>query len=227
MRRLLVILATLLAFVLLARPITMPVRSASLALTTTPTMPHVNLPLLADAQPTTTPTVTSTSIPTQSPSPTRTQEPLTGVINGDFEQGSSVGWLDEGGYITNVSPDVTPYSGQFLARLPDSPTGPTISQDIVPLPQSPYLTYWMYIVSTEQVCGLDRGGVATYYQDTLIVLDSVNLCMATANTQWVRRSIDLTAYINKQVSLEALTGTFDTVSNSTLYVDFFSLSAIP
>lgn len=218
-----------------------------LAITTTPTSPRVNLPLIRDGRtpgplPSATPSQTNTSTatssatatstatrtPTATPTATAPPEPLIGVVNGDFELGPSAGWSNGTGIIVSAAgAGVAAYRGSFLAVLPESNEANEIAQSVNVPASAPYLTYRARITSTESTCGVDIGGVGVTLGGEVVATDRLNLCTATASGEWVRRSVDLSAYAGQAVSIQILAGTFGATPNSTLYVDFVTFSAAP
>ena len=196
--------------------------------------PVASLPLILaygmsepSATPTRTATPTHTTIPTSTP--TQTPIPVTLLPNGDFEQGAAV-WepqVNAEALITNDPPaPVTARSGAYVAGLPASQSDPAeldMLNVMVPLGE-PYLGYWVWIRSTEPVCGDDVGGVAI----SSTVRDRFNLCAATQTNGWVKRSLDLSDYAGQSVTIILGAGTFDTTAvDSFLYVDDVGFQAVP
>jgi hypothetical protein len=182
----------------------------------------------------TTPTVTRTPTPTHvslSPTPTPTHVPVTLLANGDFEQGAVL-WTPQPSantsIITNPPAPVTPRSGthvaQFAALQPGT-GGAEIDQTNVVVPaDKPYLSYWVWIRSTEPLCGFDVGGVGI----DSTTIDRFNLCVATQTDGWVHRSLDLSAQAGQTVTVILIADTLDVnPPNSVLYIDDVGWRSVP
>lgn len=202
---------------------------ASWGLARAATQPRVYIPLIrADGGPTITPTQPVPATPTVTRTPTITPVPVTLLPNGDFEQGAAL-WEPQVAATTVITTNapIPAHSGTYVARLVASEFGMGMEIDlanqVVPA-VTPYLSYWVWIQSTEPVCGSDRGGVAI----NPTAIDKFNLCVATQTDQWVRRSLDLSAYAGDTVTIILIVDTFDTDSpNSTLFIDDIGWRAAP
>jgi hypothetical protein len=114
---------------------------------------------------TATPTNTATSTPSQTP--TNTPVPVQLLPNGDFEQGKTVWTPQENAdaiIIQSPPSPVVPRSGSWLAETITFSSGamPFDSPDVVVPVDKPYLSYWVWIRSTEPICGRDIGGVSIH-----------------------------------------------------------------
>lgn len=172
--------------------------------------PCTYIPLVMKSGPTVPSTPTKTATPTTTPTvtrtPTATQVPVTLLDNGDFEQ-DGLHWFDPANYITDTLP-VAAHSGTFAIWLRGNDMNTEISRDItVPL-DKPVLSYWIWIRSTEPTCGDDGGGVS-FSAATPFLIDSFDLCTATATTGWVQRTVDLSAVAGQTGTLVLIAGTFD------------------
>jgi len=179
-----------------------------------------------------TPLATITPFPTRTPSPTATPVPVTLLTNGDFEQGA-VFWQPQAAanaaIITNPPSPVAPHSGTHVARLyaaqQDFVSAIDAVNVTVPI-NTPYLSYWVWVRSTELTCGDDLGGAGV--SDTSPVVDKFNLCAATQTSGWVNRGLNLSVYAGQSVTIEILTGTFDTdTPDSFLFVDDVGWQPVP
>jgi hypothetical protein len=96
--------------------------------------------------------------PTPKPSPTPTPIPPP-IVNGDFEQGSKVGWSFSGGaYLGQVSGHA--HSGtKYGAMGSRSATTEQITQIVTVPNDAPYLTYLDTTSSEQATCGYDEGFV--------------------------------------------------------------------
>lgn len=195
--------------------------SATPLLTPLPTIPGV---------PTKTIAPTATATPTPTSTPTVTPVSVTLFTNGDFEQGA-VYWQPQTNanntIITNPPSPVVPRSGTRVARLTATQLSTEAAIDavdvIVPA-DKPYLSYWVWIRSTEPTCGDDVGGAGV----SLTVRDSFPLCAATQTNGWVNRGLDLSAYAGQAITIEIGAGSFETdTPDSFLFVDDVGWRAVP
>jgi hypothetical protein len=193
----------------------------------------VYVPLIAAVGP----TVTPTPLPTDTPvpptrTPTATPNPVTLFTNGDFEQGA-VFWQPQANAdaIITTSPGapVIPHSGTHVARLTavqDASLSAIDAVNVVVPAGTPYLSYWVWIRSTEATCGDDLGGVGISVGPASV--DSFNLCTATQTNGWVNRILNLSTRAGETVTIEFLAGTFDTnTPDSILYIDDIGWRANP
>lgn len=180
--------------------------------------------LIPTATPTRTPTATATSTPTT--------VPIIEVPNGNFEQGATSWAGTTAAIVTTFGPGITAHSGTHAVRFLDGNTGDpdrVLDQGLIVPNTAPYLTYWLWVVSSEPLCGFDRGGVGVFPVGLgpAIARDVFDLCAATQTNGWVRHSIDLTAHSGKAITAELTVGSTGTTANSTLYIDDVSFSATP
>lgn len=169
--------------------------------------------------------------PTSMITPTATQVPVTLFTNGDFEQGA-VYWQPQASanniIITNPPVPVVPHSGIHVAQLTATQDGlyAIIDAVNVTIPvDKPFLNYWVWIRSTESLCGDDVGGVSVDPN----VIDTFDLCAGRQTNGWVNRELDLTAYAGRSgVVVELAAGTFDIdAPDSFLYIDDIGWKAAP
>jgi hypothetical protein len=163
-------------------------------------------------------------------SPTRsaTVEPPLGLVNGDFEQGPGIGWIeysDHGWAIileTGYMP-VDPRSGEWAAWLGGEYNDLSlVAQEITVQSGNPYLVFWYWIASADY-CGYDFGGVVVNF-DT--VADVFQLCEATNTGGWVQRAVDLSDYAGQTIVFDIRAET-DGSLNSNLFIDDVSFAASP
>jgi secreted trypsin-like serine protease len=164
--------------------------------------------------PTVTPTATSTPIPSSG-----------SLINGDFEQGPGVGWTEFSalGYDLIMNSDfpgsIAPHSGQWAVWLGGVDNEISyVEQSVSVEAGASILGFWMWIASQDE-CGFDFGGVtvngASAYQ--------FELCDTADTNGWVRRTIDLGAYVGQSVTFQIRAET-DASLYSDLIVDDVTLS---
>ena len=145
------------------------------------------------------------------------------LVNGDFEQGSSVGWEV---YSYNSWPvimstasgyPITPHGGDWAAWLGRSDAETAyLRQDVTITAGDSNLHLW-YQIDSEDICGYDFGHVLVdgNYEHTW------DLCGATSYGTWAELTLDLSAYAGQTVTLEILV-TSDYIYTSNLYIDDFS-----
>lgn len=161
------------------------------------------------------------------PTPTRTPTPIPPpnvIVNPGFEQGrvgwqeySAQGWvlIMNSGFPTGVSP----HSGQWAAWLGGDDNEISYVRQSVTIPAgAPILSFWVWIGS-QDVCGYDFGGVLI----NSTVVNQFNLCSSTATGGWVRRTVNLSAYVGQTVALQLRVET-DASVNSNLFIDDVSLT---
>jgi hypothetical protein len=160
---------------------------------------------------------------------TATSPPGGGIVNGDFENGST-GWTEYSthGYqiIINSSfpGGVTPHGGSWAAWLGgDYNDISYIQQQVTISGATPYLSYYHWIAS-EDSCGFDVAGVLI----NGVVVDTYNLCSSQDTGGWVKHSVNLSAYAGQSVTLQIRVET-DSTLNSNLFVDdvSFAFTASP
>jgi len=149
----------------------------------------------------------------------------TGIVNGNFESGST-GWTEYSflGYqiiLSSSELPVTPHSGSYAAWLGgDDDETSYVQQQVTISAGAPYLVYWHWIDSTD-LCGYDVGGVIVNSSD---VVDVYDLCATTATGGWVSHSVNLSAYVGQSITLEIRAETDSSIISS-LFVDDVSLQA--
>lgn len=147
----------------------------------------------------------------------------TGIVNGDFESGST-GWTEYSihGWNLILSTDlpVNPHSGSYEAWLGgDYDEIAYIEQQVAITSGAPYLFYWHWIAS-DDACGYDYGRVLVNGVEE----DLYDLCTTNNTGGWVAHSVNLSTYIGQSVTLQIRIET-DSSLNSNLFIDDVSLQA--
>jgi serine protease len=147
------------------------------------------------------------------------------VPNGDFEQGSA-NWTEFSfqGWPLIMTPDdglpIAPHNGQYAVWLGgDNDEIAYIEQSLHVSSVTPHLTYWHWINSSD-LCGYDFGGTIV----NGLVVDVYELCTTEETFNWVRHSVDLSAYAGQTVSVQIRVET-DEAFESSLYLDDVSFAA--
>jgi hypothetical protein len=151
--------------------------------------------------------------------------PSNGIVNGDFETGST-GWTEysyQGWSIilnSGFPGSVTPHSGSWVAWLGgDDDEIAYIQQQVTISAGAPYLSYYHWIAS-EDFCGYDFGEVLI----NGILVNDYSLCSDNNTGGWVKHSVNLSAYAGQSVTLRIGVET-DSAFNSNLFIDDVSLQA--
>lgn len=153
--------------------------------------------------------------------------PAATINNGDFETGPGGGWAesstvlgDKPGAIIKELHDtsiVAPRSGRYVAWFGGVHDDISILSQPITLPAgASHLVYAYRAYSEEPACGVDGGELALVRGETVNILDSVELCLATEREQWTLRQIDLTPYAGQTWTLRLRVAT-----NGSLYSHFF------
>ncbi len=153
--------------------------------------------------------------------------PVQDLINGDFEQGAGVGWVESssGGWpvvvpASGLPPGFPPHGGEWAAWLGGADFEfSTLSQEVTIPFDAPFLSFYYQIDSIDG-CGFD---FATIYVNGVSVAFS-DLCLATATTGWTRSMIDLSLYAGETVMLEFMVST-DSSYYSSLFIDDVTFSS--
>lgn len=147
--------------------------------------------------------------------------PVQELVNGDFEQGAGVGWLESssGGWpvVTHASalpPVFQPHGGEWAAWLGGADFEyTTLSQELTIPFDAPFLSFYHQIDSIDG-CGYDVGGV--YVNGSAMAF--YDLCLATITSGWTLSTVDLTAFAGETVVLEFFTST-DVSYYSSFFID--------
>ncbi len=208
------------------------------------------IPTLVTPTPTPTSTATTTATPTPTPTgtliatstPTLTPtRPTSDVfmpfissftfidfLNGNFENGGNP-WTEfslrgEQLIVPASATSITAHNGDWLAWLGGlNKEVSFVRQQVTITPNTPTLRFWHWIVSADE-CGYDFAGVVV----NGVVVDRLNLCVATTTDGWTSRSVDLRAYMGQTVELQIRAET-DSLAISAWYVDdvTFGANALP
>jgi Zn-dependent metalloprotease len=145
------------------------------------------------------------------------------LANPGFESGAT-SWTSSTGVITN-SADGSPHAGSYYAWLDGYGTThtDTLSQTVtVPAASSASLSFYLYVATDE------TGGTAYDKLTVAVTSGSTTTTKATysnanASTGYVQRTIDLSSYTGKTITLK-LTGTEDSSAATSFLVDDASLT---
>lgn len=139
------------------------------------------------------------------------------VVNGDFEQGA-VGWQQSSAYSGGLILDLvalalTPHGGQWAAWLGGENDENSQIWQMVILGAAPAtLTFWYKIDSEDNGCDHDRGRVLI----SGAPVAEFDLCVSTNTGDWVKHTIDLSAYVGQTIELR-----FQAETDAALLSDFF------
>jgi hypothetical protein len=148
------------------------------------------------------------------------------IPNGDFEAGDNGDWTTFSSNGWDVILDsnqllVAPLSGNWSAWLGgDYDETSYVEQSVAVSVTCPYLNYWIWIDSEETSCGQDYGRVKV--NGTMV--DSFDLCTGTTTSDWVKRSVNLSAYSGSTVTLQFY-AYCNSALNSNLFLDDVSFSS--
>ena len=156
------------------------------------------------------------------------------IPNGNFDSGRNGDWTE---YSTDTAPlilsaqevidfngpTLVPHTGSYVVWLGGllSENG-GIHQQATIGTSTPHLHFYHSIRSAETVCTNDQGRVKI----NGVTVKTINLCLSLNNTNWIKQSVDLSAYKGQTVKLE-LNITTNASSNSSWFVDSLSLQASP
>jgi hypothetical protein len=151
--------------------------------------------------------------------------PSSGIVNGDFESGST-GWTEysSNGYqiiVNSFDPtNVTARSGSYAAWMGGAYDETSyVQQQVTISAGAPYLVFWHWIASADY-CGFDYGRVLVNGS----IVDSYDLCTPTITGGWVKHSVNLSAFVGQTIMLQIRAETNDSL-NSNLFIDDVSLQA--
>ncbi|MFC1465699.1 MAG: S8 family serine peptidase [Candidatus Brachytrichaceae bacterium NZ_4S206] len=153
------------------------------------------------------------------------------LVNGDFEQGPSVGWTISSNYPSECLicdrdnlPSVGPHGGDWAAWFGGVNNENASLKQTVTIPAgAPYLGFWQVIRSND-LCS-DDYDVARIKVNGAEVR-KINLCSTTHNPNWTKTSVNLSAYAGQSVLLELTVKTDNLVPSSWL-VDDLAFQAGP
>jgi len=161
-----------------------------------------------------------TFIEADEPPPPPPPPPPSPLVNGNFEQGPGVGWTEDSSndfpLIVNDFEDntLTPHSGDWAVWLGGgSNEVATLSQSAAVPAAAPFLSYY-YVIGSTDFCGYDRATVSVNGTP----LEQYNLCSSTNTSDWMRDSLDLSAYAGQNVTIEFAI-LLDSSFNSNFFLD--------
>jgi hypothetical protein len=162
----------------------------------------------------------------QQPVPLNSGELIAPLVNGDFEQGSLVGWSEgstHGWQVVNPASElaaagITPHGGNWAAWLGgDDMDTSYISQGNITITSPTSLRLW-YWIGSEDDCNYDYG----YIRANASVIYTWNLCQSTNTSGWVPLDLNLSTYYGQTIALTISVVT-DEGYNSNLFIDDVSL----
>lgn len=153
------------------------------------------------------------------------------LVNGDFEQGPSVGWTISSNYPSECLicdrdnlPSVGPHGGDWAAWFGGVNNENASLKQTVTIPTgAPYLGFW-HVISSNDFCS-DNYDVARIKVNGNEVR-KINLCSTTHNPNWTQTSVNLSAYAGQSVLLELTVKTDNLIASSWL-VDDLAFQATP
>lgn len=132
--------------------------------------------------------------------------PPTGLVNGDFEEGSTVGW-EQQPYpliIPAATLGIPAASGQYIVRL-----GPTASNNhsaaigqVTTLPNVwPLFLHFAVWIASDELCEAGLWDTMGTYVNGETLIENDRLCHSDNTGGWVRGSADLSAYAGQTVQI--------------------------
>ncbi len=189
----------------------------------TPTSPSSS-PTPPSSSPT--PTATATTLmPTSTPTATATTQ-SGAIINGNFEAGRGVGWIETStnGWelVVNTLP-LAPPSGAWAAWLGGDDNELSVIGQQVTIPAGQPILGYYHAIGSLDACGNDFAIVGVNGSP----VRQYNLCQSTGTGDWVWQTFDLSAFAGQSVLLEFVVMTNSSASSSWLLDDiaFMSLAA--
>ncbi len=157
--------------------------------------------------------------------------PLPPIYNGNFELGNNGDWLESssaGDYLIGQSISITPepHSGEWLAWLGGIfSEEASLSQSVTVLPADGpiYLQYYYQISSDKTACNADSMRLIV---DTT-VLETRNLCITANTTEWIKDSVDLSAYAGQAITIAFEVTTDSSEDTSSFFIDDVTLARSP
>jgi hypothetical protein len=154
------------------------------------------------------------------------------VMNGDFEQGPTVGWQQEPGQLifTGAELGVSPHSGQYLARLgfdPDNRKLARIGQQITLPGSTPlFLNFALWLYSEER-CDVPCYDKISLYVAGQTVVEDDRVCQSSDTGGWRRYSVDVTAGAGLTVAVVFEISSFVDGLTSVMLLDDIAISDKP
>jgi hypothetical protein len=131
---------------------------------------------------------------------------ITGLQNGDFEEGPGVGWTQQPAplIVLASSVGITAYSGQYIAVLgaaEDNRHVASMEQQVqLPAAAPVYLNLAVWIYS-EELCDPPWWDDFGTYVDGAAVARNDRLCSSDNTDGWIRVSLNLSQFVGQDVSL--------------------------
>lgn len=128
------------------------------------------------------------------------------LVNGDFEQGPGVGWIEQPGplIVPAATMGVLAWSGQYVARLgyESDNRHEAILRQVITLPPDPplylHLSVWIY---SEEICDVGYYDLMGAYINGIAIEENASLCRSDNTDGWVRNVMDLSPYAGQQIEL--------------------------
>lgn len=148
------------------------------------------------------------------------------LVNGDFEQGSNVGWTEYSSHgwdlimNTDFPTGISPHGGSWAVWLGGGNDEVSyINQQVTIASGNSHLHLWYWIAS-EDVCNYDYGYVRVNSSN----IYTWNLCITNNTGAWAELNLNLSAYAGQTVTLEIRSVT-DSSTNSNFFIDDVSFAA--
>ena len=189
---------------------------------------RVYLPLVLQASQLTPPQPTAT---TPAGQPTATPS-ASGLINGNFEQGRNVGWVEYSSILTNViairNGFIVPHSGQYVADLSDKTRAlneaSAISQTVTLPSGASTLNFFYRWDSEDSTCSGDKAELIISNGTAQEALWTLILCSNNyESNNWMAKSVDVSRFAGKTISILFRSQT-NAQGPSELVIDDVSLS---
>jgi hypothetical protein len=157
--------------------------------------------------------------------------PLPPIHNGNFELGNNGDWLElssAGDNLIGRSISITPepHSGEWLAWLGGIfSEEASLSQAVTILPADGpiYLQYYYQISSDKTACNADSMRLMV---DTT-VLETRDLCISANTAEWIKDSVDLSAYAGQAITIAFEVTTDSSEDTSSFFIDDVTLARSP
>ena len=133
--------------------------------------------------------------------------PANPFVNGDFEQGPTVGWQQHPGQVIFPAGNLggaSPYSGQYAAFLGMDQDGRRLAQlgQQIALPnrQPLFLNFaaWLY---SEELCDVPWYDQITLYLNGQVAFQNDRVCQGGGTDGWLRYSVDVSALAGQSVAV--------------------------
>lgn len=121
------------------------------------------------------------------------------IINGDFEQGPEVGWIQEPGQLIFPAGNLggaPPFSGKYAVWLGydrDDRRSARIGQQVVLPGVRPLFLNFALWLHSEELCDVPYYDSLTVYVNRQVVAQNERVCRGTVADRWQKYSIDISA----------------------------------